>query len=542
VSPRSHYATFYLGFAVFLVALHVPYLRMPFHWDEMGQFVPAALDLFRDGAWVPHSTLANVHPPGVMAVLALVWRAFGYSILSARLTMLAIAAFAVLCAFLLAIRLSRQASLQYRGMPAFAAVLLLIASPLFHAQSMLVLLDLPAMSLTALALLLFLNARYAACAAAATALVLTKETALTTPLFFAAWLWFHDGKRREALYFAAPAAALAVWLVVLRHSTGHWLGNAEFARYNVSDALSPLHILATLVRRVWFLFVSDGHFLGTLAIFLGRRILRGRDWNIALGVAAAQVAAVTLFGGAGLERYLLPALPVLYAAVAAAALVYPVRWRTASHAAMAALLVLGWVWNPPYPFPLENNLAMTDFTGLQKDAAAYLQAYAPDRRIATTWPFTDALEHPEFGYVERPQPIVKMEDFTTQALSQLDPASYDLLVVYPRDTFATGSPSESAPVREFLRRYYSYHPPPTEDEIRTTLGLSPMMRIQRRGLWIEIYARDYRAEMTGPATTGPARYYSPPRISRSKDQPAKWIFLKLFRRITMSDAWDGSSL
>jgi hypothetical protein len=44
-------------------------------------------------------------------------------------------------------------------------------------------------------------------------------------------------------------------------------------------------------------------------------------------------------------------------------------------------------------------------------------------------------------------------------------------------------------VRDFLRRYYNYRPPPSEDEIRGTLGLSPLMRIQRRGLWIEIYSR-----------------------------------------------------
>ena len=50
--------------------MHLPLLTLPFHWDELGQFVPAALDLYRDGAWVPHSTLPNVHPPGVMLITA----------------------------------------------------------------------------------------------------------------------------------------------------------------------------------------------------------------------------------------------------------------------------------------------------------------------------------------------------------------------------------------------------------------------------------------------------------------------------------------
>ncbi len=47
-----------------------------------GQFVPASLDLFRAGAWIPVSTVPNVHPPGVMAYLALFWKIFGYSIRS----------------------------------------------------------------------------------------------------------------------------------------------------------------------------------------------------------------------------------------------------------------------------------------------------------------------------------------------------------------------------------------------------------------------------------------------------------------------------
>ncbi len=112
-----------------------------------------------------------------MALLALVWKVFGYSILSARLTMLVIASFGLLFCFLLAIRLARGSP----GAPAFAAALFLVASPLFYTQSMMVLLDLPAMTLTLLALLLFLDERWIACAVACTVLVLVKETALTAP-------------------------------------------------------------------------------------------------------------------------------------------------------------------------------------------------------------------------------------------------------------------------------------------------------------------------------------------------------------------------
>ncbi len=181
VSRRASHLIFFFAFAAILVAMHGPLLTLPFHWDELGQFVPAALDLYRDGAWVPHSTTPNVHPPGVMLLLALVWKIFGFSILSSRLTMLAIAAVGVYLSFLLAIRLSRKSP----DAPAIAAVVFLIAAPLFYTQSMMVLLDMPAMTLTVLALLLFFDERYAACALATTALVLVKETAISTPMVFA---------------------------------------------------------------------------------------------------------------------------------------------------------------------------------------------------------------------------------------------------------------------------------------------------------------------------------------------------------------------
>ena len=47
----------------------------------MGQFIPAALDILRDHAWIPRTTLPNVHPPGLMTYLAAVWAVTGYSVL-----------------------------------------------------------------------------------------------------------------------------------------------------------------------------------------------------------------------------------------------------------------------------------------------------------------------------------------------------------------------------------------------------------------------------------------------------------------------------
>src|SRR5436190_8512571 len=63
------YAYFYLFFLFVVFLTHSIILDLPYFWDEMGQFIPAALDILREGAWIPRSTLPNVHPPGVMAYL-----------------------------------------------------------------------------------------------------------------------------------------------------------------------------------------------------------------------------------------------------------------------------------------------------------------------------------------------------------------------------------------------------------------------------------------------------------------------------------------
>ncbi len=464
--------------------MHLPYLRMPYHWDELGQFIPASLDIFQKGAWIPVSTLPNVHPPGVMAYLALVWKIFGYSIPATRIAMIVIAAAGLLFSFLLAIRLSRKTS----GAPAFAAAIFMMAAPMFYTQSMMAQLDMPAMTLTALALLLFLDERYAWCATACTLLVLVKETGISTPFVFAAWLWIYEKRRRESLYFIAPAIALAIWLIGLHHATGNWLGNSEFAKYNVADSLQPAHILMTIERRIYFLFISDGLWIGAILLFIGSRLLKGREWTIAFIVAGAQLLLVSIFGGASLDRYSMPAFPVVFAAMAAAATALPQSWRWTAQFAMTFALVMGLFINPPYPFSFENNLAMMDFVGLQKDAAEYLEQHAQGKRIASAWPFTDAITRPGCGYVKRPMNVIgHSEDFKLPNLADIDLKHADVLVVFSRTWGLDAGVSEFSPLRNFVHRNWGSNLPASPDEIRAGLGFVPVLRWTRHDQWIEIY-------------------------------------------------------
>jgi len=465
VRPQSYFFVYVL-LAIGLILAHGPILKTPYYWDEIGQFIPASLDLFQSGAWIPHSTVPNVHPPAVMAWLAAVWRIVGYSIPATRVAMLLIAALGALAGFLLAIELGRGAP----GASAFAAVAFLCVSPLFYAQSMLAQLDMPAMAFTALALLLFVQNRVRLCALVCVALVLVKETGLVAPALFGAWLVV-EKRPRAALWFLPPFVALAVWLVALKHATGHWLGNAAFTEYNVWYPLNPIRVAFALLRRLYYLFVGSGHFIGLAALIWAwrrTRLFRDRAWRIVAAFAALHTLAVTLSGGAVLERYLLPVLPALYAAFAIALGALVPRIRLTALVALLASLVAANLINPVYPFPFENNLAYLHFVDLERKAAR--EVASRPGVVATAFPLSDALRRPEFGYVPAPRHATVIADFKRSSLTALVSRRPDMLVVF-NTAWDPLHILDLSPVKSLLENYYGYEPPLPPERIGSVLSM-----------------------------------------------------------------------
>ena len=486
-SKRSFYlALIFLILAALLIALHLQLLNLPFFWDEQGQFIPTALDLLRSGEWVAHSTLPNVHPPGVEVYLVVWYQIFGYSIIVTRVAMLVMAAAGLLFTFLLAIELSREAT----GAPAFLPPLLLLFSPLFYMQSMMAQLDMPAMVFTLLVLLLFIKGRYRAASLASIVLVLTKETGMVVPAIFGLILvWRRDWKNGSL--FAMPAVALGVWLLVLHAKTGHWFGNAGFVQYNVGYALNPVRMLFSLARRCYYLFFAEFRWIGSLVLLWAVRqssAFRTMPWRTTLAVAVATAVEISVLGGAELERYLLPVLPIFYIAVSIGLTLLRKEVAIAATALLIAGLAVSLLWNPPYPFPFENNYAMVDFVRLQQAAAQYAENDLGGRRIATAWPYSGALRNPDFGFVSHKLNVLETPDFHASTIEALPQWSYDALITYTR-TWAPDTGVMALPlVKKFLTKFYQWEPEinPTQCE---ALGLEPVATWTSRGQEISIYLR-----------------------------------------------------
>ena len=491
------YAFFLLLFALLLFLSHLPLIGINYFWDELEQTIPSALDFYHSGALIPYSAAPIMHPPGVLVYLAGFWKLAGYHPATTRSAMLLLASFGLLAAFLLAIELSKEVP---RGAPAFLAAGLLCCSPIFFAQSLMANLDAPAMVFAALALLLFLQERIRACAAVCVVLVMVKETGLLVPMVFMAWLAW-ERRWRAAAWMAAPAVALAAWLAALFHATGSLTGNPGFAQYNLFFPLNPVRLTVALLRRFYSLFFASFQWIGAFAIaFVWRttRIFQSRSWKIAWSLTGAHIAMVTVLGGAVLTRYLLPVMPIVYAAMALGLATFPKRPQRICGAVLLVGLAACNFINPPYQFPYEDNLAFADFVQLQTSGAAFLDRWYGDARITTVWPLTRELSRPELGFVSRKIEVRTLRNLTPQTLQPVDWNNVDVFVGFSRTWDPTFSFTHFSPVRRFWQRFYGFSPNTTMDALRARVPFPVVAHFERRGQWLDIYVNP-RTPLSSPA-------------------------------------------
>jgi hypothetical protein len=223
-------------------------------------------------------------------------------------------------------------------------------------------------------------------------------------------------------------------------------------------------------------------------VFAWRRgLFSGRAWRVAGVLVAVHVLLLSLVGGAMLERYLLPVLPIVYTAMAAATGIFRPVYNIALRLALLAGLIAGNFWNPPYPFPFENNLAFTDFVQLQRSAASFLEHTYATARIATAWPLTAALSRPELGYVSHPLSVHSLPDFTAYTIDRLDWYDAPIVVVFSRAWEPEWSWTNFALVRRIWHTFYGYEPELSIPAMRHR-AVTPLAHWYRRGLWLEIYA------------------------------------------------------
>jgi hypothetical protein len=195
-----------------------------------------------------------------------------------------------------------------------------------------------------------------------------------------------------------------------------------------------------------------------------------------------------MLGGAELERYLLPVLPIFYIAVAVALTTVRKLIAIPVIAGLFAGLIICIFWNPPFPFPYENNYAMVDFVELQQAAGAYADEHLKGKTIASAWPFTAAMRNPDFGFVSTPKKVIETNDFHFDSIQAAKPDKFDALITYTRTWQPADGVISNSLVRKFLAKFYEWEPDITPEQC-ASLGLKEVVSWTMHGQVITVYQR-----------------------------------------------------
>jgi 4-amino-4-deoxy-L-arabinose transferase-like glycosyltransferase len=511
-------------FPLFFVAVylsHLTLLRLPYFWDEGGYYIPAALDFFRTGSLIPHSTVTNAHPPLPSILLAGWWHLSGFVVSGTRTLVCIISASALLGVYRLAKTLA--------GAVAAAVVTFLTAIyPVWFAQSTLAHADIFAAAFTLWGLAFYFdrddegrttrkNQSIAALLFSLSAL--SKETAIITPAALALWeaILFlrHRCKSCAISWIAAllfPVLPLMAWYAFHYHRTGFIFGNPEYLRYNATANLNAYRIALCLWHRLLHLTTHMNLFVpvftAVAAILIpvaspdAPKAIRRSALHAIAVILAANWIAFSILGGALLTRYLLPMYPLILLLCVSTWHRHLRRWWLAAALSAAAFLAGIWI-NPPYAFAPEDNLTYRDMIVLHQQAIHLIEQRYPQAIVLTAWPATSELSRPEIGYTHRSIKTVAIRDFSARQmmLAAADPGAYDTALIFstkwapPPGSLNLGKRNESEDTL-----YFDFHRDMRPAQAAALLHGRIVFEAHRKGEWVAVlrFPRTVDASLTPP--------------------------------------------
>jgi hypothetical protein len=225
-----------------------------------------------------------------------------------------------------------------------------------------------------------------------------------------------------------------------------------------------------------------------------------------LAVVVAYLGFMSVVGGAVLARYMLPVVPLVIL-VMVSTLWRRVRYWRLVVALVAIAFVAELFTNPPYGFSIEDNLAYRDYIIMHADAGHFLSLRYPRARVLTAWPASDELSRPWLGYVSRPFPVVRIEDFTPGQIAIAAAASNQFDVALAFSTkYRPSHPllEDWAPWRTLKEKYFGYHRDLPPEEIAQRVGGRIVFQKLSDGQWVAVIAleREVDAELRARPTAG----------------------------------------
>jgi hypothetical protein len=417
------------------VAAKVPTLSTPYYWDETLwiSFAHrlAEMPLWRVLPGLQPPLVFGGRPPGLFAPVGILFTWIGPSIVLAHTFILAFGVVGLFYTFRLGAHL-------YGTNAGVLAASFLACSAMYFAQAGMFVADLPVTACGVASVYHALRRQYGRYLMWAMYLVLLKETALALVVAVSAYVLITERHRgavraaRAALPWAVPLLVMGIYYGVQKLTTGTlFVAYAEPLDIWQPDMASRQSMLVTswlLVRQLRWLFVGL-----IVAHLIADPAARRRPELIlfALIVLGSGYTFSVLYF---LPRYILPVAPFLF--VLAAGALVALCPRPLLHCTVGAALIAVLVARLAMSDQFGNRELDLGYLAVVKTytmTAHHLEEEFSHARIATNWPMTEGLLHPELGYVRRRLDVVRLP---TNA--DLEPATAaDVAVVcWPGDAAA----------------------------------------------------------------------------------------------------------
>jgi hypothetical protein len=300
----------------------------------------------------------------------------------------------------------------------------------------------------------------------------------------------------------SPLIPLTAWYFYHWHKTGFVFGNPEYLRYNATATLTPVRVLLALAHRIMQVTLHMNLFLpvaAMLACLLLPPVQETRSSQSRARIPfnfqavfyvtiAANVAFLSVLGGALLTRYLLPLYPLVLLLCVNTFRRRLKEW-TGLVVLSAAAFVAGLFINPPYRFAPEDNLEYATVIRLHQAAVGEIVSQMPGATVLSAWPATDELSKPELGYVTKPVPVIAIANFSAAEIAKARamPDDYSAALLFstkydpPRLLFNLGRRNE-----EFDRKYFDFHRDLPPGLVARLLGGQVVWGEERKGQWVAV--------------------------------------------------------
>ena len=401
-----------------------PTLNLPYHWDELEAYVRPAHYVANEGLWrIAPGTYSDTpeyypavskdnpeetffgHPPGLYFSLALLYTLITESIWISHL-------FAVTFAFLGVYYTYRLGSFWFGRVAGLFAALFLFGTPVYFAQSGLVLGDLPITALGVMSVYYALREKYGVFLLCSIYMVLVKETSVA--ILVALWIYIfwtrkkHPDIKRNLVMISIPIGILGLFFLWQKLATDSVFPN-PYMDYNQVFYFAWSH--ARWVIR-WTLLEQYRWVLCGL-VLVHVLVCRDRAWRneyilfALIGLFYIGAFCFLFF----MTRYILPFLPYLCLA-GAAAIVALARNRGVQVAVAVIILIAFSTKFYGHSTDYSNygeDLQYTDMIAIHQQACRYLETNFENPNVVTLYPVSLMLREPYLGYVSEPIPVVSSE-------------------------------------------------------------------------------------------------------------------------------------